>query len=266
MDATIILAAARTALAEQAHRIADLVRSCPDSAIAIPGSDWTIRDAAVHLVVMGYGGTEIATGTPSPYSDIGKEALAAVNAALIADIPETDPGKLAALLSEATDRFLDATAGRPGDQEVTFHCGLPFELARMVCTGLGEHLLHGYDLATALGAPWPIDPAHAGLVLYGYSPLYALMVNPATTAGLTAAYGIELRTGAAFTVRFTDGVYSMEPPGGSVDCTLWADPVAFLLVGAGRLSPWTAIALGLLGAGGARPELALGFTDLFVYP
>jgi len=32
------------------------------------------------------------------------------------------------------------------------------------------------------------------------------------------------------------------------------------------LSRWQAIALGLISAGGARPELALGFPDLFVFP
>jgi hypothetical protein len=56
------------------------------------------------------------------------------------------------------------------------------------------------------------------------------------------------------------------PDSGPVDCTITADPVAFLLVGSGRLSQWDAIALGLLEAGGDRPELALGFTDLFLFP
>lgn len=49
-----------------------------------------------------------------------------------------------------------------------FHAGLPFDLARLVCVALGEQLLHGYDVATAVGRPWPIDPAPAQPVLYGY--------------------------------------------------------------------------------------------------
>jgi hypothetical protein len=35
-----------------------------------------------------------------------------------------------------------------------------------------------------------------------------------------------------------------------------------LLVSSGRLSQWAAIALGLLRAGGRRPDLALGFGRL----
>jgi hypothetical protein len=67
------------------------------------------------------------------------------------------------------------------------------------------------------------------------------------------------------TVRFTDGALGVEPPG-PVDVTISADPVAFLLVSAGRLSRYEAIALGLLSAEGRRPELALGLPDLFVNP
>lgn len=45
-------------------------------------------------------------------------------------------------------------------------------LDALVCVYLGEVLLHGYDIATAVAAPWPIDPTHAQLILYGYGPCY----------------------------------------------------------------------------------------------
>jgi hypothetical protein len=68
-------------------------------------------------------------------------------------------------------------------------------------------------------------------------------------------------------VRFVDGEYRLEGAGsGPVDTTISADPVAFLMVGSGRLSVSGAIALGLLTVGGDRPELAVGFPDLFLYP
>ena len=95
----------------------------------------------------------------------------------------------------------------------------------------------------------------------------APMLNPTTTHGLTAAYGVELRRGSSFAVRFVDGRYGLEPSGSApVDCTISADPVAYLLVAAGRMSQWEAIALGLIAAEGPKPELALGFVDLFMYP
>jgi hypothetical protein len=38
------------------------------------------------------------------------------------------------------------------------------------------------------------------------------------------------------------------------------------MVGTGRLSRYQAIALGLLSVGGNRPDLAVSFWDLFLYP
>jgi hypothetical protein len=159
--------------------------------------------------------------------DLKKETIAAFCAEFIADIPETDPGKLAALVGDAYDGFLDVTAGRPGGQEVRYHGGLTYDLARLACVLLGEPVIHGYDMATALGQPWPIDPVHAQLILYGYGPLYGQCLNLATTAGLCASYGIEVRGGGSLTVSFVDGHYQLaEGISGSVDCEISADPVA----------------------------------------
>lgn len=104
------------------------------------------------------------------------------------------------------------------------------------------------------------------LVLGAYLPLLGLVTDPNATKGHSADYGITLRGGPALAVRFADGVFDLAEAGGPVDCEISADPVAFLLTFTGRLSRWQAIALGLISAGGERPELALGFPDLFVFP
>jgi hypothetical protein len=60
-----------------------------------------------------------------------------------------------------------------------------------------------------------------------------------------------LRAGDAFTVRFLEGNCHFEPgDSGVVDCTISADPVAFLLVRSGRMTQWEAIALGLYSTKG----------------
>jgi hypothetical protein len=104
-------------------------------------------------------------------------------------------------------------------------------------------------------------------VLSAYAPNLGLCVNRETTTGLNVAYEVELRGVGRSVARFVDGEYRLEPPdSGAVDCIISADPVAYLLVGAGRLGLWPAIALGLMSAAGPRPELALGFNDLFIHP
>lgn len=267
MDSTGILADARSALEAVTKRTVALLRSLPEANVPIPNSDWTVRDAAVHLANYGPVYAEIARGTPSPVASLAVADLAAENAGRAADIAETDPGKLADLAAEEASSLLEAVAGRRGDQAVIFHQGIHLDVAGLVCIALGEQVLHGYDMALAVGRPWAIDPLHVGLILYGYGPLFPAIVDPETARGVTCGFGIELRGGGCLTVRFTDGSCAIEPPdSGPVDCTISADPVAFLLVGSGRLSQWTAISLGLLEGGGKRPELAFGFAGLFAYP
>jgi len=268
MDPATILADARLALEVTAGQVAAMLRGLPDLETPLSNSSyWTVREAAVHLV--NYGGTyaDIAQGMPSPVQAVTRENLAAENDMRIADIPETAPAAVADLLLESVDGFLEGTAALPGDHPVVFHGGIGLDVAGLVGISLGEYLLHGYDIAEAEGKPWRIDPAHAHLVLYGYGPCYGDLVNPKTTQGLNAGFGIEIRGGAAFTVRFTDGVYGVEPPQSlPVDATISADPAAFLLVGSGRMSQSSAVALDLLTPGGLQPEMALRFVDLFVYP
>lgn len=104
------------------------------------------------------------------------------------------------------------------------------------------------------------------LILTSYAPLFPLCLNARTTAGHSAAYRVELDGADPFTARFRDGELHMEAVDETADCVVAADPVAFLLVGTGRLSRWAAIALGRLRPGGARPDLAVGFPGLFVFP
>jgi hypothetical protein len=185
---------------------------------------------------------------------------------LNADVGETDPDKVAALMLDGVERFLRTTAGWPGDQDTPWHAGVHLDLADLTTILAGDAMLHGYDIASAIGAPWAMDPLLVLLLLGAYAPRLGLILNPDTTKAHTAAYGIEVRGGPSLTVRFTDGEFGLEPAGGPVDCEISADPLAFLLVLTGRLSRWPAITLGLISAGGARPELATGFPDLFIYP
>jgi hypothetical protein len=267
MSPATVLAQARSALEATARQTADLVRSLPDLQAPILGSAWTVREAAVHLVNLAGIYTDIADGIPSPIGGMTREALGIQNARRLGDIPESDPEKVAGLLTEATAGFLEATARRSGDQAVVFHAGASLDLASLACISLGEHLLHGYDIARTVGFPWPIDPLHARLVLSGYGSCYGSWLDGEATSGLTTSYRIELRGGDAFTVRFSAGGCHFEPRDtGVVDYTISADPVAFLLVRSGRMTQWEAIALGLYSPEGPRPEPGLTFMDLFAYP
>jgi hypothetical protein len=54
--------------------------------------------------------------------------------------------------------------------------------------------------------------------------------------------------------------------GQAIDCHLWADPVALMLVVYGRIGQWGPIARGRLLAWGRKPWLGLKFKNLFFNP
>ncbi|HKY76641.1 MAG TPA: maleylpyruvate isomerase family mycothiol-dependent enzyme [Acidimicrobiia bacterium] len=266
MDATELLGHTRDALAGATENLAELIAAVPDPMVLAHNSLWTVQEVAAHLIVGGGVYADIARGVPAPYQSVEPAYLHAEFTKGNAEIAETDPAKLSRLFVDAMGGFLDAISDIPGDTPVIMHGQNPFTVAGAAGVLLGELLLHGYDVATAIGRPWPIDPAATQLVLAAYPPALGFLLNPETTRGLSAGFGIELRGVGEMTVRFTDGVYSLEEPGAAVDATISADPVAFLMVGTGRLSRYEAIALGLMNVGGNRPDLAIGFQDLFLFP
>lgn len=266
MDATELLDRARDAMVGATERLAELIASIPDPLAPAPNSSWTVRDFAAHLTGASYY-TDMVRGVPAPFQSVDPAYLHAEFTRRNADIAETDPRKLSRLVADEMEGFIDATTDVPGDTPVIMHGQNPFTVAGAAGVLLGEEMLHGYDIATAIGRPWPLDPADTEIVLAAYAPALGFLLNPETTRGLSAGVGIELRGIGEMTVRFTDGVYGLEEAGAApVDATISADPVAFLMVGTRRLSRYQAIALGLLSVGGNDPDLAIRFWDLFLYP
>ena len=259
---------ARTAVEVVSERLGELLHSQPTAQVPIEGSLWTVRDAAAHLVCTTTLYSELAAGAVSPITEFTPQAAAEFNAHRIADIALSEPAALAKSLAAATDGFVEITSRRSGSTAIRYHGDLTLDLGQLTGFLLGEYLLHGYDIALATEAPWPIDPSYAALALHAYAPAYPRVTEPATVDGHSATYLVRLGLAGAVAMRFTDGALQIELATDIVDddrfdCVITADPVAYLLVSSGRLSQWTAIALGLISASGRRPELASSFGALF---
>lgn len=266
MEASTIHSRALEAVETLAHDIAALLPAADLTAIP-PGMEWSVREVVAHLISATDLYTELAAGATSPLQAITPEALHDFNADRIADVADTDPEQLAKSTIDVVGRFVD-TAGRcPAQMPVHWHAGITLDPAQLACVLLAEYLLHGLDLAAASGAPWPIDPQHTALVLYGYGPVLPACIDPTTSAGHSAGYELDLGPAGRLAVRFSNGDVTVGPGDDApYDCRIIADPTAFLLVSTGRMPQSTAIALRLMSATGPRPELGLEFGSRFRYP
>ncbi len=264
------------AIESLAGRVAGLIRSASDLRRAVPGLEWTAGETAAHLVVIFRAVTEAITGEEAkwmaPYlsgPDSAPARVAEGNARTLAQMTAHDATSLSAQLGEAVRAFLDALGGQSPSRRVNtpwWGEGQSRDLARLTAIALGELLVHGHDIAKALGQRWPIDPAHARLVLDAAMWEIPLHVNPETARDVDASYMIHVRGGPRFVIHFRQGSATMHTSSQPVDCHLWVDPVAFLLVGYGRISQWGPIAKGKLVAWGRKPWLGFRFKSLLLNP
>jgi uncharacterized protein (TIGR03083 family) len=246
------------------RRLVGLLEAVPDPQAPTRGLAWTLGETSLHIA-----------GGPARYADFARGRalpepaidLSPVSAQRMDADPERAPSVLARRLAAATHRYLAETAELPATHPVPFYGGLTIELAAQSAILLGEFVVHGDDVARSIGRPWPIEAAHARLIVAALTAVLPRYVDRTSAAGLTATYEVRLRGGPSFQLRFDRGTATVGPPQpGAADCRLTVDPVTFLLVAYWRRSQWPGILRGQLRAWGRRPWLGPRFQGLFVRP
>jgi uncharacterized protein (TIGR03083 family) len=258
------LPATRVALEVMGRRLVGLLAAVPDSQAPTRGLAWTLGETSLHIAGGPGRYADFARGRalPEPTIDLGP-----VSRQRMAAESERTPSVLARRLEADTHRYLAETAELPATHRVPFFGGLTIELAAQSAILLGEFVVHGYDVARSIGRPWPIEAAHARLIVAAATAVLPRYVDRAAAAGLTATYQVHLRGGPSFQARFDRGTATVGPSQpGAADCRLTVDPVTFLLVAYWRRSQWPGILRGQLRAWGRRPWLGTRFQGLFVRP
>ena len=252
------------ALVRAAGSTGELLASMGDNdrALPVPGLAWTVAETAAHLVALLRQSAAFASGARDGAAERAalRQPGAAARMALgnARDLERFDERRipvLRPLLASAVDEYATAINGRRDGGLIETMLGQETPEA-MTAALVGEQLVHGFDLARAVGRRWSIDPSAARLMLAGTAPLLAHFVDDEAIRHVSARIEVRIVRGARFTLVLERGRAAVEPGGGRCDCWIRAQPVPWLLTGFGRVNRWLPLLRGQILAGGRRPWIA----------
>jgi Mycothiol maleylpyruvate isomerase N-terminal domain len=253
------------ALRQAAAATGELLGSITDSRadVPVPGLAWNVAETAAHLVALLRQSAAFASGTRDgaaeraalpPSGGIG-ERMALANARELDRLGERRVPVLCRLLGSSVDEYATVIAGRREGALVQTMSG-PEDPAAMTAALVGEQLVHGFDLARAIGRRWTIDTDAARLTLTGLTPFLPYMVDAEAIRDVRARIEVRIAGGPRFTLVLDHGRAAVEPADGRCDCWIQAQPVPYLLTGYNRVNRWLPLLRGQLRAGGRRPWIA----------
>jgi uncharacterized protein (TIGR03083 family) len=260
----IELAPAADAVAGAGRRLVDLLRRIPDPSAPVRGLRWTLGELTAHLAARTELFAGYLAGTAVPEGAIAD--IAANNERQIRDLRDVPFDTHVELISASLAAFVETTKGRLGIDPYPWYSGLTLDVATGTGIALAEVLVHGYDVARSIGERWPITAGDARTVARTSLVFVPNYVDPQATRGAHVTYRVLVRGGPRVRIHIEDGSAALDVPDGPADCTIRAEPVAFVLVSFGRMSRWRATLRGRLLAGGRKPWKALAFSRSFLPP
>jgi uncharacterized protein (TIGR03083 family) len=261
------------ALRDAVARSADLWRHIDNPDAPAPGLIWTAAETAAHVVgdIRDY--TQTLTRHANGYmthanrpAESPSRLSARVNARHLEEVPERNLHRLADILESSADAYLNVAAAADPSVEIATPNGLVIGPSTMAALLLGEQLIHGLDISRTAKIPWTISAAHAFLVLPGVLSVAPQYLRPRRAVGVHISFEMRMRGGASYRMAVDDGTAVVTAAGEKADCVITADPVAFLLLGYGRISQLSPVLRGQLRPGGRKPWLAMKFGTLLSSP
>ncbi|GLZ33523.1 hypothetical protein Lesp02_57110 [Lentzea sp. NBRC 105346] len=242
----------RQEITETASRVGASLRALPpDTPLA--RVTWTAAETGAHLVSLP--GRYLAMADePHPFP----ASLAEENQRELAGT--RDPAELATLLEAEVGKLLAAFID--GDRPVWYYTARLDEYA-VTASMLSELLLHGTDLARALGRPWTITRQQAVASLRAVMPAAVLVADPRMAPKARGTYHVHERGGDDWTVVVRDEVTVSRGKPARADLHLSVDPVGFLLNAVGLMSRARFALTGGMVMWGRKPWLAAPFSGLF---
>jgi uncharacterized protein (TIGR03083 family) len=264
--------AVRAALPEITGRFANLVAGVPDARAKSLG-EWSIAETASHVgmiallytsMIRGDGGPLPLPGLVEPIDLASVDTISRLNALALELYPERDPGRLAERLRADVAEVLLVSADLDPEKPVWWLGGSRVPVAGVLAHLVNEMLIHGLDIARALGRPWPVPAAHEALFLELF--LFGMIRNDmgrllddATPSPRRIAVEFRSAHTKPAVLALQHGKLRVEEPDGTADVRLRFDPAVLVPMMFGRIGKPRAVLSGGVRIGGPRPWLLPAF-------
>lgn len=231
----------------------------------IPHMTWSVGQCAAHMLISNW---MYAHQFEGPGAHLRIEDTSAMNDWSVAPFADLRPSDLAHEMRESTTHLLDVASSYPEDATFTWWSGSSARVETGLGLLVGERLIHGWDIARALGVPWRIDARDAAVAMAASIAVMPLIVDTEAAAGMDGTLEIRLRGAERYSLRFDDGALTTaeETEPFRANCRISADPVAMLLVGYGRVSQWGQAMRGRMSVWGRKPWLAMSLARVLRNP
>jgi uncharacterized protein (TIGR03083 family) len=215
------------AMAEAGSRFVGLVRSLSPAEMStrVPWMEWTVGDVAAHLVTI----------VRRTYADLERSATpdetARLNARGLSEVEQRDPQWIADQIAAGLDIALRKVWPKiPDDVQVPFHAGTLITISGAGGIVTGEFLMHGFDIATTVGRPWPLPHKEMTLALWGLAEVIHGWLSPAA-ATVHESFEVHLAgEDKPMTFAFENGALNVSSEAVSApDHVIQTEPSAFAL-------------------------------------
>jgi len=246
----------RDRIAEARQRFYRLARSADPNARR-RGLDWNVHQVIAHVLCVARRYQAVAEGRdfrrarhPRELDQINHEEMQAA----MAPIPELLEDLEA--LEPMMDAFFD---GLPDDYTGEFHCGAMVSGIVVQVNWLFDLVLHGEDIARAVGSPWKIDERDMSLLLREVVELTPAYVKADISHATEICVVLQVPDARPYVMKIHDGTLVIRPRRSSdrPDAVLKAPASTMVRLFLNRIGPVAASRQGLRIVGGRRPWKAM---------
>ncbi|MBB5870034.1 uncharacterized protein (TIGR03083 family) [Allocatelliglobosispora scoriae] len=262
--------AVRSSLADAGERFASLVETAPDPS-TLATDRWTIAETAAHTASVAWMYASVLTTADArfPMPELKEQVdrtsvdtVAHLNVAVMEGYyTERDQHAIAERLRSDLAVVLKQCEQLDPAKPMRWIGSANVPLAGMLAHLLNEILVHGLDIAKAMGTTWAIDSAQTAHFFEFFVMNIAgadaghLLDNDEPPSDRRIAVEFRSKYTTAVTLVLQHGQLSREEPGGPTDVKISFDPTTLDLMMFGRVSQASSVLSGKVKVWGRRPWL-----------